>query len=119
MPALQVREFPEELYEELRIFAAAHYRNMAQQTVAAVEQMIHGATGAGERSWTRRVIPLESLGEREARLAKREAILARAAARRGRMGSDAPSVTTLVAEGRDERDADFQRIADDMMGCGR
>ncbi len=49
MPALQVREFPEELYEELRAYAALHHRSMAQQTVAAVDRMIHGDAGS-ERS---------------------------------------------------------------------
>ena len=42
MPALQVRDFPIELYEELREFAEQNHRSMSQQVVVAVEQMIHG-----------------------------------------------------------------------------
>ena len=37
MPALQVRDFPEELYEELRAYAEANHRSIAQQTIACVE----------------------------------------------------------------------------------
>lgn len=40
MPALQVREFPDELYEELRAYAARNHRSIAQQTVACVEREI-------------------------------------------------------------------------------
>lgn len=37
MPALQVRDFPEELYEELRAYAEENHRSIAQQTIACVE----------------------------------------------------------------------------------
>ena len=37
MPALQVREFPDELYDRLRAYAAKNHRSIAQQTVACVE----------------------------------------------------------------------------------
>lgn len=40
MPALQVRDFPPALYEELKAYAAANHRSMAQQTVIAVEEML-------------------------------------------------------------------------------
>ena len=37
MPALQVRDFPQDLYEELRDYAARNHRSIAQQTIACVE----------------------------------------------------------------------------------
>lgn len=38
MPALQVRDFPDDLYEQLKVCAAREHRSIAQQTVAFVEQ---------------------------------------------------------------------------------
>ena len=40
MPALQVRDFPDELYERLRVFAAANHRSIAQQTISCVESTL-------------------------------------------------------------------------------
>jgi len=40
MPALQVRDFPEELYEELRVFAQQEHRSIAQQTIVAVQDYL-------------------------------------------------------------------------------
>lgn len=38
MPALQVRDFPDDLYEMLKASAKANHRSLAQQTVAFVER---------------------------------------------------------------------------------
>lgn len=40
MPALQVRDFPATLYDELKRYAAANHRSIAQQTIIAVEEML-------------------------------------------------------------------------------
>ena len=40
MPALQVRDFPDDLYEQLKAYAASQHRSIAQQTIVAVEQML-------------------------------------------------------------------------------
>lgn len=40
MPALQVRDFPDELYSELKSYAAANHRSIAQQTIACVEEVL-------------------------------------------------------------------------------
>ena len=42
MPALQVRDFPEDLYEKLKEVAAREHRSVAQQTIVAVEAMVSG-----------------------------------------------------------------------------
>jgi hypothetical protein len=43
MPALQVRDFPAMLYDELKEYAARNHRSIAQQTVIAVEEMLEAA----------------------------------------------------------------------------
>ena len=115
MPALQVREFPEELYEELRAYAALHHRSMAQQTVAAVDRMIHGDAG-GERSKGARVVSFESSAERERRLEKRRGIFARAEERRRVAACLMPEPSALLAEARAERDARFAELAAEIAG---
>ncbi|MCL2757022.1 MAG: hypothetical protein FWD43_02945 [Coriobacteriia bacterium] len=40
MPALQVRDFPEQLYEELRVCAKREHRSIAQQTIVAVQDYV-------------------------------------------------------------------------------
>lgn len=43
MPALQVRDFPATLYDELKECAARNHRSVAQQTIIAVEEMLAAA----------------------------------------------------------------------------
>lgn len=43
MPALQVRDFPATLYDELKECAARNHRSIAQQTIIAVEGMLNEA----------------------------------------------------------------------------
>ena len=49
MPALQVRDFPQELYDELRDYAALNHRSIAQQTIACVESEIRRSKAMAER----------------------------------------------------------------------
>ncbi|MFR7404423.1 MAG: hypothetical protein ACLUW6_07415 [Coriobacteriaceae bacterium] len=44
MPALQVRDFPATLYDELKECAARNHRSIAQQTIIAVEEMLAEAS---------------------------------------------------------------------------
>ena len=44
MPALQVRDFPATLYDELKEYAARNHRSIAQQTIIAVEEMLAEAS---------------------------------------------------------------------------
>lgn len=43
MPALQVRDFPATLYDQLKECAARNHRSIAQQTIIAVEEMLAAA----------------------------------------------------------------------------
>ena len=45
MPALQVRDFPMELYGELKAYASQHHRSLAQQTIIAVDEMLRRYRG--------------------------------------------------------------------------
>ncbi len=40
MPAVQVRDFPQPLYEELKSYASQRHRSIAQQVIIAVERML-------------------------------------------------------------------------------
>lgn len=40
MPALQVRDFPEDLYEDLRARARENHRSITQETIIAVKQYL-------------------------------------------------------------------------------
>ena len=40
MPALQVRELPDEIYERLKAVAEAEHRSLAQQTIVALEHFL-------------------------------------------------------------------------------
>lgn len=81
MPALQVREFPDDIYEELKAAAAREHRSIAQQTIICVERFLREASARerkieNEGCW-HRVTPHssyqqdESTREREARITKR------------------------------------------------
>lgn len=117
MPALQVREFPEDLYEELRVYAAEHHRSMAQQTIAAVEQVVRGREGVP--SGAGRAMPFVSAPEREARMAKRRGVFERAAARRAERKTVLPSPVDMLGHARDERDEDFSRLMEETGGVAR
>jgi hypothetical protein len=42
MPLLQVRDFPEDIYEEIAYEARRQHRTIAQQTIVLIEQGLHG-----------------------------------------------------------------------------
>ena len=49
MPALQVRDFPADLYEELRIYAAEESRSISQQVVVIIKDFLSHRGEATER----------------------------------------------------------------------
>lgn len=51
MPALQVRDFPDDLYEELKERAREEHRSIAQQTIACVEQALSLPLAPAWQSW--------------------------------------------------------------------
>lgn len=101
MPALQVRDFPADLYEDLRKFAAREHRSMAQQTIKAVEDMILRDMDQRERA---NVIEFDSLAARRKRIEKRKALFEQIHENAKDLPKDLPNAAEVVREGREERD---------------
>lgn len=49
MPALQVREFPEDLYAQISYLARREHRSLAQETVVLLKESIASRLGNRER----------------------------------------------------------------------
>lgn len=118
MPALQVRDFPDELYEQLKAYAASQHRSVAQQTIVAVEQMLAHPEAShywnGERLY-RAVRPIpdyDTEEERAARIEKRKKLFARMDEITWKKPKPtADEIVAMVREGREERD----RVFDELM----
>ncbi len=104
MTALQVREFPTELYEELREYAAANHRSMAQQTIAAVAQMIHGFDD-----------DRPTHDSSDSRMATRKAVLQRAQARRQAREGVIPGPVEMLHAAREEHDRDIDLVMHEYL----
>ena len=123
MPALQVRDFPEELYDQLKALAARNHRSIAQQTVACVEQMIlqenaeenarergfrvvAGGRRGGARTADSIYAPrFDTEAERAARLEKRKALfkeMEKLPWKGPRPSED--EIVRIIREGREERE---------------
>lgn len=119
MPALQVRDFPDELYEQLKAYAASQHRSVAQQTIVAVEQMLAHPEAShhwnGERLYraVRPIPDFDTEAERAARIEKRKALFAEIR-RLEWSGSKqtADEIVEFVHESRRERD----RQMSDVLG---
>ncbi|WP_270297914.1 ribbon-helix-helix domain-containing protein [Eggerthella sinensis] len=119
MPALQVRDFPDELYEQLKAYAASQHRSVAQQTIVAVEQMLEHPEAThywnGERLYraVRPIPDFDTEAERAARVEKRKALFEEI--RRSEWSGPkqtADEIVEFVHEGRRERD----RQMSDVLG---
>lgn len=119
MPALQVRDFPDELYEQLKAYAASQHRSVAQQTIVAVEQMLEAADA--QHYWDGRelhrlerrprYLDYDTEEERAARIEKRKKLFAEIAKNKANYPDDMPSAVEMVHEGRRERD---RQISDSL-----
>ena len=118
MPALQVRDFPEDLYEQLKVCAAREHRSIAQQTVAFVEQGIRQY--GGDYHWDGRTLhrppqlfDFETEKERQARIERRRAVFERLDKLPPiEVPADFPDSVELVRECRREQD----RKMSDLLG---
>ena len=122
MPALQVKDFPQDLYDELKACAAKEDRSISQQTVHILRDYLRAY-----RQWSNRsdweVIPKNSEAfsayhdrimtrreseevERQARIEKRKKIFEKIdKLPHFEVPDDFPSPAELVRQGREERDA--------------
>ena len=119
MPALQVRDFPEDLYEKLKVLAAREHRSVAQQTIVAVEAMVSGegfgAPAESERRYHAPYLDFDTEAKRAARIKKRQELFERSKAFRLILPPDAPSPAEVVRQGREERSAYFERMMMESM----
>lgn len=118
MPALQVRDFPEDLYEGLKEYAAREHRSMAQQTIQAVEEML-AQRGVRKNSKGPRIISYESLRERDAIIAKRKALFERISERAKDLPDDLPPVEEFIRERKEELEERGDRIIALVEGLER
>lgn len=103
MPAFQIRDLPECLYDELRLRAQMEHRSMAQQATVAIEQHLRLVPAEDHRP-----CPRGEAETRATRAARCRAIFDEVDRMRGSAAlNDAPSVVDLIAEGRRERDGRF------------
>lgn len=107
MPALQVRDFPEGLYERLRYCAEANHRSIAQQTVVAVEQMLEGAPAAG------RPVPSGVGRPSHERMQRKRELFARAQQRQQRAEGRMPDFAAIMQGAKQERDGRFDGLIAD------
>lgn len=122
MPALQVRDFPDELYEQLKAYAASQHRSVAQQTIVAVEQMLAHPEAShywnGERLYraVRPIPDFDTEAERAARIEKRKKLFAEIEKLpKVEVPADFPDTVELIRQGREERDEHIDAmIADDV-----
>ena len=114
MPALQVRDFPDDLYEQLKAYAASQHRSIAQQTIVAVEQMLEAADA--QHYWDGhdlhrlerrpRYFDFDTEAKRAARIEKRkEGIEFIDNKTEYDEQEDSADTVELIRQGREERDA--------------
>lgn len=118
MPALQVRDFPDALYEDLREYAVRHHRSMAQQTVDAVDRLIHG-TAPAQTCGCATPPSFDLTSVRKLRIAKREEVFRRAADRRAQRQDGLPNPVEMLAQARDERDEQLAHAMAEVMEDAR
>lgn len=120
MPALQVRDFPAPLYEELRSFADANHRSMAQQVIVAVEDMlVRGSAGPASPSdlFDSSVAPLsrtlDTEAVRQARIERRRELFARIHEQAANLPEELPDPVGLVCESRRAREEHLMDVLGD------
>ena len=125
MPALQVRDFPEDLYEELKECADRNHRSIAQQTIVAVEEMLERQNELYfwdgrqlHRPACSNTLDFDSEAQRAKRIAKRLALFERIGALQWHGPKPtADEIVQLVHEGRRERD---RQISDALkLSCDK
>lgn len=104
MPALQVKDCPQETYEALKACAAAENRSISQQMLTIIQTYLSGSFDgqAGLRGGTRREANPEA--ERLARIQRRQRLFDSYDSRpKAEWPSSLPAVEDLVREMREER----------------
>lgn len=116
MPSVQVKEFPQELYDQLKSFAEQNHRSMAQQLVVAAEHMLHEQPTRTDS--TSETAPNSTEAACNERIAKRKALFERidasieASKANGSWANDVPDAATVIRQMRETRDAHMHETLD-------
>ena len=97
MPALQVRDFPQDLYDGLKRCAEAEHRSLAQQTIQAVEEMLKARSEASVQRPTSIFEP-DTEEARLKRIEERKALFARIKKNAASFPADMPDVAEMCRE---------------------
>lgn len=109
MPSVQVKDFPQDLYDQLKAYAELNHRSMSQQLIVAAEQMLARA-GAAPDYMQAANTPESEEQQRLARIAKRKALAKRitasieAAKARGTWKESTLDSVQVVRESREDRE---------------
>ena len=102
MPALQVRDFPEDTYQRLKEYAASQHRSIAQQTIVAVNRMLDEADAVEHPNFT--IVEKPKREEtKEERIARRRKLFA--GIEKIKPLKPLPDPVSILKECRDELDA--------------
>lgn len=101
MPALQVRDFPQDLYDGLKRCAEAEHRSLAQQTIQAVEEMLRTRNEASAPRPTSIFEP-DTEEARHNRIEERKALFAEIRKFAATLPPDLPDVVEMCRESREE-----------------
>lgn len=125
MPALQVRDFPDDLYQQLKTSAKREHRSLAQQATSLIERGLSlvECNPVQESLQSRTTIPYRLRSnapeEIERRIEKRKALFARIDEMNARRDKTHPRLTdeeiaSLVREGRADHRDDFAAIVEEL-----
>lgn len=107
MPALQIRDLPDALYEGLKARAKAEHRSLAQEATVAIERhltVIDGGRPMDIQPQPRSIYNLSDDEGREERIAKRKTLFAKINSEpKVEIPDDFPSPEEIIRELRDSR----------------
>lgn len=105
MPYLQVRDFPEDLHEKLKLLAKKEHRSVSQQTILAVEEQVARALDRARDVEVFSGGVVRNRGRNTANIERRKKVFERIKnTPKFEVPDDFPSVTEIIHEGRAERD---------------
>lgn len=117
MPALQVRDFPQHLYDGLKRCAEEEHRSMAQQTIQAVEEMLKQRSNpTPHRDPYSGIFERDTEEARQQRIAKRKALFAKIKEEAASLPSNLPKSTEVFRESRAELETRADRIVERAAG---
>lgn len=114
MPALQVRDMPEQLYRDVKTLAEREHRSIAQQTIIALEGMVRASRGESSSApdvqpalpGTARPSTPPATADKE----RRKAVLSAIHASGISLSGNALDPVSVVREGRQERENAFPSL---------